>query len=301
MDLDVLRCFRRIVELGSLSRAASELGISQPALTRQIKQLEHALKSELLVRNSRGVQLTEAGEFLLSRAGPLVDQAELIGEELSAWRGSLSGAVAFCMPASLHRSVTSPLVADIRRNMPGIRLQVIDGFDALLHQQLREGLVDLGVLVHDAERIIDGVDQRPLAREPLHLVGRKTAFPAGARFKIRDLRDKELVLPGARSHFRHHIEDLFRRQGETVRVGIEVDSLQLTNDLIRDAEFCTIAPESAVAMLRQDGLAAWPIVGATISWALCIQQRRRQSPIVREVAARLKEFLLQSPRLKIAG
>jgi LysR family transcriptional regulator, nitrogen assimilation regulatory protein len=301
MDLDVLRCFRRIVELGSLSRAASELGISQPALTRQIKQLEHALKSELLVRNSRGVQLTEAGEFLLSRAGPLVDQAELIGEELSAWRGSLSGAVAFCMPASLHRSVTSPLVADIRRNMPGIRLQVIDGFDALLHQQLREGLVDLGVLVHDAERIIDGVDQRPLAREPLHLVGRKTAFPAGARFKIRDLRDKELVLPGARSHFRHHIEDRFRRQGETVRVGIEVDSLQLTNDLIRDAEFCTIAPESAVAMLRQDGLAAWPIVGATISWALCIQQRRRQSPIVREVAARLKDFLLQSPRVKIAG
>src|SRR5882757_3298130 len=149
MDLDVLKCFRRIVALGSLSKAASELGISQPALTRQIKRLEHTLGSELLVRNSRGVQLTEAGEFLLSRAGPLVDQVQLIGEEMSAWRGSLSGDAAICMPASLHRSVTSPLVADIRRNMPDIRLRVIDGFDALLHHQLQEGLVDLGVLVHD--------------------------------------------------------------------------------------------------------------------------------------------------------
>jgi LysR family transcriptional regulator, nitrogen assimilation regulatory protein len=301
MDLDVLKCFRRIVALGSLSKAASELGISQPALTRQIKQLEHTLGSELLVRNSRGVQLTEAGEFLLSRAAPLVDQAELIAEEMSAWRGSSSGNVAICMPASLHRSVTSPLVASIRRDIPGIHLQVIDGFDALLHQQLREGFVDLGVLVHDAERIIDGVDQRPLALEPLHLVGKKTAFPPGRRFKIRDLLDKKLALPGARNHFRHHIEELFRRQGGKVRVGIEVDSLQLTNDLIEDGEFCAIAPESAVAMLQRDGIAAWPIIGATISWTLCIQQRRRQSPIVREVAARLEDLLLRPPRVKIAG
>jgi len=301
MDLDVLRCFRRIVELGSLSRAASELGISQPALTRQIKRLEHTLGSELLVRNSRGVRLTEAGEFLLSRAGPLVDQAELIGEELSAWRGSLSGDVAICMPASLHRSVTSPLVADIRRDMPGIHLRVVDGFDALLHHQLQEGLVDLGVLIHDAARIIDGIDQQPLARESLLLVGRKSNFPSGARFKIRDLRGKDLVLPGTRSHFRRHIEELFRRQGETVRTGIEVDSLQLTNDLIGDGKFCSIAPESAMAMLRQDGIAAWPIVGASISWALCIQQRRQQSPLVREIGTRLKRLLLQPPRTKIAS
>ena len=232
MDLDVLKCFRRIVALGSLSKAASELGISQPALTRQIKRLEHTLNSELLVRNSRGVQLTEIGEFLLSRAGPLLDQADLIGEELSARLGSLSGDVSICMPASMHRSVTSPLLADIRRDLPGIRLRVRDGFETLVHHHLREGLVDIGVLVHDTERVIDGVDQTPLAREPLQLVGKRSSFPSDARFKMKDLCDKELALPGPENHIRHHLEELFRRQGRTMRVGIEVDSIQLVNDLI---------------------------------------------------------------------
>src|SRR5882757_1541718 len=299
MDLDVLKCFSRIVALGSVSKAASDLGISQPALTRQIKRLEHDLGNEVLVRNSRGVELTEAGNFLLCRIRPLLDQADLITEELSAWRGSLSGNVAICMPASLHRSVTSPLVADIRRTMPGVRLRVIDGFDALLHDQLREGLVDIGILVHDHERIIDGVDQKPLAREQLLLVGKKSAFPRGSRLGIRDLRDKELALPGERNHLRHHIEALFRKQGGEARIGIEVDSMRLANDLVARGEFFSIVPESGVEINAGDGVASWPIVGASISWALCIQKRRQQSPIVREVAGRLKELVLQPPRSRI--
>ena len=299
MDLAVLKCFSRIAALGSLSRAASDLGISQPALTRQIKRLEHDLGNEVLVRNSRGVELTEAGHYLLSRIGPLLDQADLIAEELSAWRGALSGSVAICMPASLHRAVTLPLVADIRRTMPGVRLRVIDGFDALLHDQLREGLVDLGILVHDEQRIIEGVDQKPLAREQLLLVGSRSAFPQGARLRIRDLRDKELALPGERNQLRQHVEALFRRQGVAARIGIEVESMSLANDLVRRGEFFSVMPESGSFGYAKDGIGCWPMIGASISWALCIQKRRAQSPAVREVARRLNELMLQPPRSRI--
>jgi LysR family nitrogen assimilation transcriptional regulator len=299
MDLGVLRCFSRIAALGSMSRAASDLGISQPALTRQIKRLEHDLGNELLVRNSRGVALTEAGHYLLSRIGPLLDQAELIAEELSEWRGALSGNVAVCMPASLHRAVTLPLVADVRRTMPGVRLRVIDGFDALLHDQLRAGLVDLGILVHDEQRIIDGVDQKPLAREQLLLVGQKSAFAQGARLRIRDISDKELALPGERNQLRQHVETLFRRQGAAARIGIEVESMSLANDLVRRGEFFSVVPQSGVDGRAGESVGYWPIIGASISWALCIQKRRAQSPAVREVAKRLNELMLQPPRSRI--
>jgi len=299
MDLGVLKSFSRIAALGSVSRAASDLGISQPALTRQIKRLEHDLGSEVLVRNSRGVELTEAGHYLLSRIGPLLDQADLIAEELSAWRGSLTGHVAVCMPASLHRSVTLPLVADVRRTMPGVRLRVIDGFDALLHDQLREGLVDLGILVHDHERIIEGVDQKPLVRERLLLVGNKSAFPKDARLRTRDLHDKELALPGERNHLRQHVEALLRKQGGAARIGIEVESMSLASDLVRRGEFFSVVPESGVDGYARDGIGCWPIAGASITWALCIQKRRAQSPVVREVAKRLHELMLRSPRSRI--
>lgn len=301
MDLDVLKSFRRIVELGSVSKAASELGISQPALTRQMKRLEHALGSELLVRDSRGVHLTEAGEFLLPRIRPLLDQAEHIAEELSEWRGALSGDVAICMPASLHRSVTSPLVADIRRTAPAVRMRVIDGFDALLHDQLRDGLVDLGILVHDPERIIDGVDQTPLAREPLMLIGKTSAFPSGTQVKVSDISNKDLALPGKRNYLRHHIDALFRKKGCEPRIALEVDSMRLANDLVVRGECFSIVPQSGVEVSPRAGVSAWPIAGASISWALCIQKRRQQSPVVREVVTRLTRYVLQPPRSKIAG
>jgi LysR family nitrogen assimilation transcriptional regulator len=302
MDLNVLKCFRRIVALGSVSKAASELGISQPALSRQIKLLEHTLGSELLVRDSRGVQLTEAGGFLLSRISPLLDQAELITEELSAWRGSLSGDVAICMPASLQDSVTFPLITEIKRTMPGIRLRVINGCDAMLHDQLRDGLVDLGILFHDPERIIDGIDQSPLAREPLVFVGQKSAFAPGAHLTVGDLRDKELLLPSERNHLRHHIDGLFRKHGGEARVGIEVDSMRLASELVARGEYCLISPQSGVEIISApDNVAFWRIASASISWALCIQKRRQQSPAVREIVARLTRYVLRPPRTKIAG
>jgi LysR family nitrogen assimilation transcriptional regulator len=203
------------------------------------------------------------------------------------------------MPASLHRAVTLPLVADVGRTMPGVRLRVIDGFDALLHDQLREGLVDLGILVHDHERIIQGVEQKPLAREQLLLIGNKSAFPKDARLRVRDLQDTQLALPGERNQLRQHVEALFRRQGGTARIGIEVESMSLAGDLVKRGDFFSVVPESGVDGFARDGVGCWPIVGASISWALCIQKRRAQSPAVREVARRLHELVLQPPRSRI--
>jgi len=127
MDLDVLKCFRRIVALGSLSKAASELGISQPALTRQIKRLEHTLNSELLVRNSRGVQLTEIGEFLLSHPdirSPDVGTYYSVNEShWNKWAPGIQRVVAAFkngdggkVEAKNARYIGS-LVADIHRNL----------------------------------------------------------------------------------------------------------------------------------------------------------------------------------------
>lgn len=293
LDLDLLRCFRRIVELGSVTKAASDLGISQPALTRQIKRLEHEAGSELLVRNSRGVQLTEAGQFVMARAAPLIEQVDLIVEDLSAWRGALSGHVALCMPASLHHAVTYPLVADIRRTMPGVHLRVIDGFDGMLHDQLRDGLVDLGLLMHDPQRLIEGVEQKLLMRDSLLLVGPAGTFPAGRTIRIRDIADRPLVLPGARNALRRHIDALFQKQRATPNVVVDVDSMQLVLDLVANGECFSIMPSSAQPAASCT-IGRWPIAGASIAWARCVQKTRQRSPIVRQVATRLESYMMKA-------
>jgi LysR family transcriptional regulator, nitrogen assimilation regulatory protein len=299
MDLNLVKCLCTAVELGSMSRAAAELGISQPALTRQIKRLEHALGADLLIRNSRGVQLSDAGEFLLPRLEGLLARLDLITEEFSAWRGSMVGEVAVCLPVSLHRSVTSPLAEEISRTSPGLRLRVVDGFDGLLHDQLRDGLVDLGILVHCDDRLIEGVQQEALAREPLVLIGRADAFPSGTKVRIQDLKDTEMVLPGPRNQLRQRIEALFRRKNCTLKIGAETESVRLANDLVRRDGYFSILPASGVEIASESGIASWPIVGATINWALCIQKRREQSPAVQDVAKRLRRYVLQAPRVRV--
>src|SRR5260370_23684815 len=74
MDFRQLRTFSCVAELGSLSKASDTLRVAQPALSRQIKLLEHELRAELFTRNGRGMVLTEAGRLLLARTAGIVRQ-----------------------------------------------------------------------------------------------------------------------------------------------------------------------------------------------------------------------------------
>src|SRR6267142_2910421 len=91
MDLKQLRTFRAVAELGSLSKAADRLRAAQPALSRQIKLLEHELRVELFVRNGRGMLLTEAGRLLLARTSGIVRQIDQIRDDIQSAKGPPSG------------------------------------------------------------------------------------------------------------------------------------------------------------------------------------------------------------------
>src|SRR6188768_2216216 len=87
MDLKQLEYFVRVAELGSFTRAAIELDVAQPALSRQVRLLEVELRQNLLVRNGRGAVPTEAGKLLLDHSRGILHQVERAREELGRIRG----------------------------------------------------------------------------------------------------------------------------------------------------------------------------------------------------------------------
>src|SRR6202023_638598 len=93
MDFRQLRTFRAVAELGSLSKASDRLRVAQPALSRQIKLLEHELKIRLFARNGRGMVLTAAGQLLLDRTTGLVRQIEQVRDDIQSVSGKPSGRV----------------------------------------------------------------------------------------------------------------------------------------------------------------------------------------------------------------
>src|SRR6201994_2665732 len=93
MDFRQLRTFSCVAELGSLSKASDTLRVAQPALSRQIKLLEHELRTELFIRNGRGMVLTDSGRLLLSRTAGIVRQLDQIRDDIQSSGGPPTGRV----------------------------------------------------------------------------------------------------------------------------------------------------------------------------------------------------------------
>src|SRR4051812_31129670 len=93
MELKQLKYFIRVADLGGFSKAAISLAVSQPALSKKLRQLELELRRDLLLRNGRGVTLTDEGLIFLEHARIMLDQAERAKQEVEDLTGSPAGKV----------------------------------------------------------------------------------------------------------------------------------------------------------------------------------------------------------------
>jgi LysR family nitrogen assimilation transcriptional regulator len=112
MELRQLQRFLSVAESGSISTASSVLGIAQPVLSREIKQLEKELRAKLFYRHGRGTRLTEAGAHFRMTVAPLVRKLQQAKSELSVRSGELAGSLSFAMPPSLSAVMGPRLVIE---------------------------------------------------------------------------------------------------------------------------------------------------------------------------------------------
>jgi DNA-binding transcriptional LysR family regulator len=193
IDLRHLRYFLAVAENLHFTRAAEQLGLAQPALSQQIRRLEGLIGHVLLIRSTRGVKLTHAGEALaerarntLARVANDIDLVRRVGRgEKGSLRLGFSGSVMFTeMPASLRR---------FRERYPDIELQLHEMWTSAQMEALRDGALDIAFL-RDGDTT-DGVLPVTLIREPYIAV-----LPADHRlakkrsFALADLRLEPFVL-----------------------------------------------------------------------------------------------------------
>jgi LysR family nitrogen assimilation transcriptional regulator len=290
LDLRLLWYFKRTAEIGSLTKAAAELGTSQPALTRYIMRLERELRATLLLRDQRGVTPTEAGAFVLDKAENLLCLEQAMKDDIGALSRTIAGDAALCMPSSFHWVVTTPMANVVAAEFPNIRLRLMDGFDHLSRAQLKSRSADLGVIVYDPDAILEGVDCRPVTTEQLCLIGSTPpAFPPGP-VHLAKIRGLPLILPNGLDILRQRLDLAFRRAHLSPDI-IEVDSYQLMSDLIHQSRGYTIAPSCFVTRRREENYWWSPINNLSITWSIAIQEARARSPAVAAVAEVLRQHL----------
>lgn len=254
MELRFLRAFHAVAELGSLSKASDLLRIGQPALSRQIKLLEHELKTELFLRNGRGMILTSAGQLLLERSLSLVRQIEQVRDDLQSLDKAPSGAVVLGMVPTVSAVLSARVARRAVSDLPGVALRIVESYGGHLVEWLHRGQVDLAIIYGPA---VDWhLDVETLGRDELVAVGPKgSGLAARAPVELAWLIGQKLALPSHSHGLRMLVERAAERKRLPVDVVVEADSFRVLTNIVEEGIGYTILPPSAIhAEIRQGTL-----------------------------------------------
>lgn len=245
MELRQLRYFIRVVELGSMSRAALDLDVVQPTLSQQIARLEGELSTRLLQRTSKGVSPTEAGLAFFRQAQLAIRHADEAAR--AAQQSRLSGVVSVGLAPTTARVLGLPLMTAVRQRYPDVRLHMVESLSGHLAAMLNARQLDLAVLFDTDPGRRWSVT--PLVEEKLFLIRSRGSdrVPLPRRLALAELKDLPLILPSAAHGLRSALDEAFAGQRLGRLQPIEIDSLSMLMDAVRAGLGCTIQPRAALA------------------------------------------------------
>ena len=250
MELKILRNFVAIAELGSMSGAAKKLGMAQPPLSNQIKELESELGVLLLARHPRGVRLTAAGSAFLNDAKDVLARAESAKNRAKYRQDSAAGFVRIGYAPSTGHIILPRLVRRLRMQWPTARLEVHEMFSSRQGEALQSNEIDVGLLRApiDANLVVLGAQ----LSDPFCL-----AIPSGHAMAVKglvNLRDakQEIFVSSTRQRgpvLFDQSRDLCADAGFSPNVGCEASTLRGMLDLVSAGLGLAIVPASMATLV----------------------------------------------------
>ncbi len=276
VNLRHLEAFAAVARLSSFTAAARELGVSQPALTVQIRQLEEVLTVRLLDRNTRSVKLTQVGRDLAPAVEKLLAeiQAVVIGTQDLARKAK--GVVKVATLPSVAVTILPRVMMRLRSLYPAVSVVVREGIADEIVEWVRTDQTDLGI--GSPEGIDTTVDFRLLFRDHMCVV-----LPPGSplakkkQVALRDLAGQPLILPGRGSSVRRLVDGAARAQGIDLRPVYEACFMYSMGAMARAGLGVAVLPSSALDLHELTGLRSRPLHEPTLTREIGILQKHGRS------------------------
>ena len=251
MDIRQLRYFMEIAQLGSMTKASEKLGITQPSLGYQIKRLEVELQMPLLVRNSRGVELTPAGRLLLEEGKSIVLSMETLRQRLLDASAVVRGEVSVGFTPSVAERLLVPLIEQVRIDHPALKLTITEDLSRNLITAVERGNLDIA-LAYDVEPTANLVLEK-IETEPIGLASAATGRISHKDvFDFKDIGEHPLVLQKIPHRMRQVIEQVAAREGVKLNIAFEMQSGPAVLRLVEHGMGATIISLGAQPRLRRE-------------------------------------------------
>jgi DNA-binding transcriptional LysR family regulator len=244
--------FREVARAGSLAGAARVLGWTQPAVSQQIKRLESESRTPLVVRQGRGVALTEAGRVLFGHAEGLADRLAAAEQDIAALTGLATAVVRLAAFPTAAAVLLPPALVALRDVAPGLDVHFTELEPPEAETAVRAGEADLAVVFRherDDDPVPGDLLREPLARDPVHVV-----VPADHRWPatLADLRDEPFIAGCPRC--RRHLVRCAHAAGFAPDVRYATDDHVVVQRLVAAGLGVALLPAWALAVSSQPGV-----------------------------------------------
>jgi len=295
ISLRQLQVFRAVARLRSFSRAGDEIGLTQPAVSRCIRELEAELGMRLLDRTTREVELTAAGLRFAGQLARLLDELQLLLEEARKEGEQAHGTVHIASSPTLSASLLPALLAQCAQQFPQIRPVLHDQVQRLNVESVRSGEVDFGIVVEPGE--VDDLECLPLLDDGFWLICRDdhplAVLPAVSWQQLEGL---PLVLLDYSSGSRPIIDRILAAQGVRCPVAQQLGHSSSVFQMVQAGIGISVSPGLALPLPAGSRLTVRPLLPEQRRNIMLIRRRQRSlSP----VAERLWQLALQlAPQLQ---
>lgn len=246
MELRHLRYFAALAESLNFTRAATKCHVTQSTLSHQIKQLEDELGTLLFDRIGKRVVITEAGDTLLSRIQPALEQIDSAINKIHETPNELTGQVRIGATHSFNTRLVPKCVASFLERYPSLKITVEELPQERIVERLQSGDIDLGIAYRPMEN--HNLWFEPLYNEELGLVVADW-HPLASRKRVRmvELHNLRMTLLPAIYSTRLLLDECLRSAGARPQVVVELNTIGPMIELIRQTELAGIVAGSAIA------------------------------------------------------
>lgn len=233
------KTFIAVAQGGTFTGAGRQLGLTQSAVSAQIRRLEDWLGVELFDRGAKSAELNAQGRELLPQAEALVAMAERMADQAGA--GRVSGLLRIGAITSAQQDVLVRALARFRGDFPDVRVRVVPGVSLNLLGQVDAGEIDLAVMIRPSFALPPELAWQPLVREPMVL-----AVPRHApQVSWRELLASQPFIRYDRTSFGGRLVDSFlNKQRIAVREALELDEIDAIASLVRQGLGVALIPHT---------------------------------------------------------
>lgn len=287
MDIKVLRNFLKIAEYENITKAAAELHIAQPHLTRQLHALEQELGVTLFIREKRRLHITEEGRFLRQQAAHITDLANKTATQLLNMRSGISGTLYLGAIETVGMIYLPTWIEGFRAQYPDVKYNMWSGNSTDVMERLAKHLVDIALIrepydanLYEAIHLLD--EQWMVLMHPSH----RLAVQAKHFVTWEELSQEELMVPTQRSGW-------FAEKELPCRITCAFSPLANAVAMVEHNLGVAILPDSACHALHGRNLKAIPIEDSPTSGVAVLWPRQTElTGVTERFIAYLRERML---------